>query len=108
MIPNEPNQTPETEVATAVSSSADDKRRAARRRFLTRGAAAGSGFFVVTLYHQRAFGWDWYGSKQILVSSPEHCQSLGGKAGLKQDVLNSIGMSKKMVTRYECDVPYRK
>jgi hypothetical protein len=108
MLRNEPDHLPDAD--SAVQSSADDKRRMARRRFLARSATAGSGFFVVTLYHKRAFGT--YGGKTMLVSSPEVCQSLGGQTGTnsKINIDASIGIGNKVTstTAYACDVPYQK
>ena len=109
MDPNRPDPSPDTGPNRAPALSAEDKRRMARRRFLARSATAGSGFFVVTLAHRRAFGFGSYGAKTVLVSSPEACQSVGGQTSYKQEVADSIATWKKTsVTVYDCNVPFQK
>jgi|OpeIllAssembly_1097287.scaffolds.fasta_scaffold2574893_1 hypothetical protein len=99
-----PNDNPHSNTPPEAATGADAKRLAARRRFLARGTAAGSGFAIVTLYHQRAFAWRFGGRDKVLVSSPETCLSLGGKAkGTSSKVKDSV--TGKSVKRFECDLP---
>ena len=75
-----------------AEGGADAKRLAARRRFLARGAVAGSGFLIVTLYHQRGMA----GSKKIFTSTAEMCLSLGGTPGKSEMVPNPENPAQKM------------
>lgn len=99
---------PATQAAKPLADEAVmTKRAAARRQFMRQGAIAGTGVVVYTIHHKRSFA----GSKKLLVSSVEACNSLGGTIGKEKKVVDSInpvydkhGKPEKTAIRYECEV----
>ena len=82
----------------AAGPDAEAKRRAARRRFIARGTAAGSGFLIVTLYHQRGLA----AGKKIFTSSAEMCLSLKGTPGKTEPIPNPENPKQK-ITAFQCN-----
>jgi hypothetical protein len=99
-MPNDPVG-PEAESPSALTPAAEAKRRAARRKFLMRSTAAGSGFLIVTLYHQRSMATQ-RDPNTMYVSSATTCTSLGRVAGDPIKVDNSLAPSGPKVLMTPC------